>query len=257
MTELPPEIRRCSGCGQTAVLAGVAWQHFYWGVKTGTSTRELRCQACGRQYVLRPRTQLIGTIIAGVLLLPTCMGIPILALAGWWWAQDGRNPVVPGAPPVTRRFRDGPPRRRCGACGQIAVATAVTRKRHNGIPTGTEYTYGCPACQASFIVESPWGHLFALLMAAVVGAAAIAFAALGTTLAWRLGGAAVCSVIDLGILAQGACGCCDGCRTRPWRTTWSAEPRSPAIVAGPAAPLAQGTAMLGSPEETPCTGCAL
>ena len=204
MPESSPEIRRCSGCNEAAVLPGAVWQHTTFSAKSGIQTREFRCQACGKSFTIRPRARLIGFIIAGVLLLPTCMGLPILGFSWWWWTQERRIPLVPDAAPVKRRFREGPPQRICGGCGGPAVATNITRHTHNGVPTGTDYVYACRSCNKGFTLESPWGHIFSFMGTSLVAIVAASFLAYGTTAGWKYGGGGVAGVIGTVLLVQNA-----------------------------------------------------
>lgn len=185
------EVRRCKGCGQVAVLSGVAWQHSHFGMNTGVVTQDYRCQACGRAFKIRPRARITGYIIAGVLLLPTCVGLPILAMAFWMWKQDDWNPVVPGAVAPPRKFRAGAPLRRCGECGGIAVPRKVTQNRVNGIPAGVEVQYLCQGCNADFTIESFMGQMMNAVSGLFIAGIGVAFLLLADHAGWRYGGSAV------------------------------------------------------------------
>lgn len=188
------EVRRCKGCGQVAVLSGIAWQHSHFGMNTGVVTQDYRCQACGRSFKIRPRPRITGFIIAGVLLIPTCVGLPILAMAWWMWKQDDWNPVVPGAAPPPRRFRAGAPLRTCGDCGSIAVPRKVTQNRVNGIPAGVEVNYLCQGCNDDFTIESPMGQVMNAMSGLVMAAIGAAFLFGADHLGWKYGGTAVASL---------------------------------------------------------------
>jgi hypothetical protein len=188
-TEL--EVRRCKGCGQPAVLSGVAWQHSHFGMNTGIVTQDCRCQSCGRKFKIRPRPRVLGYTIAGVLLIPTCVGLPILAMAYWMYKQDDWNPVVPGALPPPRKFRAGAPLRKCGDCGSIAVPRKVTQNRVNGIPAGVEVEYLCQGCNDDFTIESLMGQVMNMMSGGVVAAIGLGFLLGADHLGWKYGGAAV------------------------------------------------------------------
>jgi hypothetical protein len=191
------EVRRCRGCGEAAVLSGMAWRHTHFGMDSGVVTRDFRCQACGRSFKIRPRARLMGLFIAGVLLIPTCVGVPFLGLAWYRWKQDDWNPVVPGAPVPTRRYPVGPPPRRCAECGAIATATKVTQNRVNGLPVGIEVEYQCRSCGADFTIESVGGQVMNVLSGLTVGGIGAAFLFGADTPGWKYGGAAVCTLLAL------------------------------------------------------------
>lgn len=191
------EVRRCKGCGEVAVLSGIAWQHSHFGMNSGIVTQDYRCQSCGRKFKIRPRPRLLGFAIAGVLLIPTCMGIPMLALTYWMYKQDDWNPVVPGAPPPPRKYRAGPPARRCASCRDVALPVKVTQNRVNGIPVGVETTLRCHGCQREFTVESIGGQIMNALSGLTVGAIGVAFIFLAESPYWRWGGSAVCFLAAL------------------------------------------------------------
>jgi hypothetical protein len=196
------QVRRCRACGATAVLPGTAWRHTHFGVRSEIYTREYRCQECGKGFSIRPRARLIGYLIAGILLLPTCVGVPVLIMAWWMWKQDAWNPVVPGATPVARRFPVGPLPRRCAACSNTAVPTQITRHVHNGVPMGTDVVFTCKGCGATFTIESPWGQLVSVASASLVGGLAAAFFFVAESPGWRFGGAGVCALVAVLMLAQ-------------------------------------------------------
>lgn len=187
----PPEVRRCAKCGATAVLLETDWAHSTFGVKSSQRTLDFRCQGCGVRFRIRSKAHRLGTLIAGILLLPTCMGAPILGWAWWMHQQDPRNPVVPGAPLPPVRFAMGPPRRRCAACSGSCIAISVVANTHNGIPTGTDYTYRCTKCSHTFEIESPWGQVFNVMAALALGLIGLAVLIWAEGWGWRLGACVV------------------------------------------------------------------
>lgn len=181
-----------------------AWQHTTFGASTGDTTRELRCQSCGAWFVIRARSRQIALwIVGGVLTLTTCVGgIPFFVVA-WMRGQVEKSlPVLPGAPVPHMRFRGGPPLRSCSKCSGVATAIRVTRSTHNGLPTGTEYEYQCAQCSATFIVESPWGHIFAAFSGLLIAAVAAAFLLTSKSAGWRWGGGGVASAVALLLFGQ-------------------------------------------------------
>lgn len=189
MSDLSQEVRRCHACGETKVLLATNWKHTTWGVDTHQSTRDYRCQGCGKRFTIHAKTRQIALWIVGFLFLcPVGFGLPFLGLAYWRSLQDGRNPVVPGAPAPEVRYRMGPPLRRCGKCQGVCVVTAVTAHRHNGVPTGVDTSYQCTRCNQTFKVESWWGHMFSGCATLAIFLIAAACAGAGDSLAVRLGG---------------------------------------------------------------------
>lgn len=193
MTEGPAslEVRRCKKCGEAAVLSGMAWRHTHFGINTGVSTQDYRCQACGTAFKIRPKARILGFWIAGVLLLPTCVGLPVLAMAWWMGKQGDWNPVVAGAPTPPRKYRAGPSARRCASCRDIALPSKVTQNRVNGLPVGVETEYRCHGCQRQFTVESIGGQVMNAFSGLVVGGIGLAFLFGADSPYWRWGGAAV------------------------------------------------------------------
>lgn len=170
MTTDPNEVRQCSRCVQAAAVCIRSWQHTTWGVSTGSATRDFACQSCGHRFTMVPKATLIGIGIAAALLSVACVPAPFVG--GWflyrlwpWW----RCPVVPGAPYPVVRFRDVEPLRTCAKCQSPAACRHVTRRRTNGIPTGTDYDYGCTRCGATFRMSSPGGIVFSVFGAAFLG----------------------------------------------------------------------------------------
>ncbi len=139
------------------------------GVQTGNVDRDHRCQACGCEVTLRPSLDITLSWVFGFLFLPAVFpGIYFLLRARRWKRAWIDNPVVPDAPMPAVRYTDGPRARRCGRCGQKAVATHITRRRHNGIPTGTEYKFRCEGCDTEIITESAGSLILMALCAALV-----------------------------------------------------------------------------------------
>ena len=184
------EVRRCRACGRASALLETAWEHHTNGSPAGYTTQEWRCQDCGKGFVIRNWMQLLGLTIAGVVLLPTCVGLPFLALAFWRWKQADWNPVVAGASVPSRRFRVGPLPRRC-SCGGSAPVGATTAHVHNGLPTGTEYEHACLSCAARFTVESWWGMGFTTMAGMAAGGAGLALLLFVEGWGWKLGGLAI------------------------------------------------------------------
>lgn len=162
------EVRKCKRCGRAAVTLVSSWQHTMWGASTGTSTRDYRCQACGARFTIHPGTKQLGLWIAGVLLLPALVGVVPLVMAWRRSRVDRDNPIVPDAPAPQIRYRDGPPLRTCGKCGGTAAAAKITRRSHNGLPSGIEYEYVCSQCKKEFVVESLWGQTLAAIISSLV-----------------------------------------------------------------------------------------
>lgn len=195
-------VRRCRACGKPAVLLETAWQHSTYGAQSGYSTDEWRCQDCGAGFVIRPWPRLLGLAIAGVLLIPTCIGIPFLGLAWWRWKQDDWNPPVPGAKPPERRFRSGPKPRVCAQCGWSAPAARITAHTHNGLPTGTEYEHECIKCGATFTIESWWGMCFSAMSGSAILAASVAILLFVESWGWKLGGGLGLGLVAAFLLGQ-------------------------------------------------------
>jgi DNA-directed RNA polymerase subunit RPC12/RpoP len=195
------EVRRCAKCQQTAVVLVFEWKHSYNGVESGTSTRDYRCQACGARFSLYPRVSSITFIVIGLVM--SCAIFPLgFTLLGWLrLRRDGQNPVVPDAPRPAMKYRDGPPVRRCGRCREEATLASVTRHKHNGVPTGTEYEYLCAKCNKPFVVESLWGHCFAVLSGSVIAGIGVAFLLIAESPWWRYGGGGV--ALLLAVFAYG------------------------------------------------------
>lgn len=219
------------------MVAVRAWRasRMFGLVSTGASGRvDLRCQGCGAAITFMPapavRAVVGGGIFAqlgalGLLLLlagvavlgetpalglglaatGACLaGLAGLAIAHFvrpWW-NERRHPVVPGAARPPLRFDAVEPLRRCG-CGAAAPATEVVAHSTNFVPTGTDTTHTCPACQARFTVSDDWGIAFNGLVAAVfvpLAAVAVEYPP-GSADGWDWGDAAL--VLGLVALAFG------------------------------------------------------
>ncbi|HET6585529.1 MAG TPA: hypothetical protein VFG69_18850 [Nannocystaceae bacterium] len=197
-----PVVRRCSKCEQAAVVLVHDWKHSVGSTTTGWSTKDYRCQSCGKKYRVRPRMQTILGLCVGVMAATTIIGIPLFVLYWRRHTVPSRILPVPGAPMPPMRFADGPPQRSCGGCAAPASVYNVTRHTHNGVPTGTEYKYRCAACNREFTVQSVWGIVFGTLVTLLAAAAAWGFYALAETPGWRWGGAGVCAAIVLLLFGQ-------------------------------------------------------
>jgi DNA-directed RNA polymerase subunit RPC12/RpoP len=197
-----PEVRWCSSCHHNAVVLVGRWQHTTGGSATGETTRDYRCQHCGKKYRIRPRLHTTLGMIVGVMAATTIIGLPIFFV---YWRRHNvhkRIPPAAGAPMPPMRFFDGPPLRACGGCQTPATVQKVTRTSHNGIPTGTEYVYGCATCSREFTIQSAWGIVFGALMGLLVVAATAAFVAWAETPGWFWGGSIVCGLIALLLLGS-------------------------------------------------------
>jgi hypothetical protein len=152
-----------------------AWRHQSFGKRTGSVTRDCICQSCGAKVTLPDPLHQLGTAIAAIVLTLSIFGW-VIPWAKWSRGRRAwrRHPLVEGAPMPSIKFRAGPGDRRCGACGGVAVLTSVTRNRHNGIPTGTDYVHTCRQCGKAIKTESAGGHVMMLSCAAVVGLIAYA-----------------------------------------------------------------------------------
>lgn len=157
------------------------------------------CQSCGATITLHPPS-LLGIImlplgamflLLGLVLFaaaaasftPILLGVSLISLGFggvvvWTTVRPPwlrwRNPIVADAPvPELKHF--GLERRRRCVCGASARCTEVTANRVNGIYTGTEYSFTCEQCAASFTIESPMetvttvgGGLFLLWVASIL-----------------------------------------------------------------------------------------
>ncbi len=100
------------------------------------------------------------------------------------------------------KFKDGPAQRRCGTCSAPVALTGVTRRTSKGLPTGTEYEYVCLSCKKPFVIESLWGHCFAALCGALIGAIALGFLFAAQSPGWRYGVGGVASLLTVFVFAQ-------------------------------------------------------
>ena len=178
------------------------WKHSMSGMETGSSTRDYRCQGCGAKFSIYPRVTSITFIVIGLAM--ACAIFPLgFAVFGWLRLRtDKNNPVVPGAPRPQLKYRDGPPVRRCGTCGNPVALTKVTRHTSRGLPTGTEYEYACAPCNKAFVVESAWGHTTSLLGGLMVGAIAAAFFVESKSAGWKYGGGGVAVLLCVFVVGQ-------------------------------------------------------
>jgi DNA-directed RNA polymerase subunit RPC12/RpoP len=159
----PVEVRRCVACGAAAMMPVQIWAHTGPFARPGQRTMDCRCQACGAAVtlfdpkVIKDERQaglfLVWTLLAPLILLPRA------ARHARAWTD---HPVVPGAPIPPLRFDRPHATRRCGACGERADLTNVHESRANGVPTGTDRTYRCSRCGASFTTESAAGIISSL-----------------------------------------------------------------------------------------------
>lgn len=173
------------------MVAVANWQHSINGTEIGIRTRDFQCQTCGAKFTLYPRLE--STIYLWLGLVFSFAVVPL----SFAWVGHSRlrrhtaNPVVPGAPRPTIRFRVGPPGRTCGHCGDVATLTSETQHEVNFIPSGTEYVFACRNCECTFTILS-WGRLlgFALTVIILLGAAA-GYWTYADNVGWRIG---ICSV---------------------------------------------------------------
>lgn len=190
-----PEVRRCHRCGEAAVLSGLSWPHVHVGIDTGLISTDYRCQACGHAFRLRPPARVAGYALAGILLICTPMGLPVLLLANWMRKLDARNPIVPGAVPPAWKYRVGPPMRRCGHCGGTATARRLWRKKLAALPVGRVAEYGCGGCARTFTVEGPVGMVANIAVVLPFGLLAAAIAVVAEPLHERVGAALVSALV--------------------------------------------------------------
>lgn len=197
------EIRRCHRCGQATLVCLNAWRHS-GGSETEPVTRDFRCQACGAVVVLHSRLSIAVMRVMGFIFLVALVpGICLLLLARAHSRAWRVNPVVPGAPRPTLRYQLGPRGRRCGLCGDVCGLVAVTRRRANGIPAGTEYKYTCRGCRQSFSTQDLLGvtlHIAAGLLC--LGVAYTLWTRTASTTAWRLGGGGVAALCGIALFGQ-------------------------------------------------------
>lgn len=197
-----PEVRWCSSCHQNAVVLVGSWQHTSGGAATNETTRDYRCQHCGKKYRIRPRLHTTLGMIVGVMAATTIIGLPVFFIYWRRHTVHKRIPPVAGAPMPPMRYFDGPPVRTCATCSVPAETVKITRKSHNGIPTGTEYAYRCPSCRVEFTIVSAWGIVFETMMALFVVAAGAGFLAWAESPGWRWGGSITCGLIALLLLGE-------------------------------------------------------
>jgi hypothetical protein len=197
-----PKVRWCPKCSQAAVLLVHEWQHTSFGTKTGSSTKDYRCQNCGAKYCVRPRLETTLGLIVGVMAATTIIGLPFFFFY-WRRHRVGSSlPSVPMAPVPPLRFASGPAQRKCGACASAASVVKVTRSTSNGIPDGTEYVFRCDACSTEFTIQSIWGIAVGFLIVVVMAGVTSLFLVFADTPGWRWGGSGVSAAIALLILGQ-------------------------------------------------------
>lgn len=191
MSPPPSEIRRCARCGEAAAICVTEWQHATMGLKTGSSTRDFACQRCGAAFSLDPKRELWVWGVMAALLSCTCIGAIHPAAVTVWKAWPYlKNPIVPGAEAPVIRYRPGIPARRCAKCGGTAPCVKVTRRRTNGIPTGTDFEYTCRGCGRRFTTVSAGSHVFTAVAAPILFALGFGCLPLGAVL-WLFALAAV------------------------------------------------------------------
>lgn len=194
------EVRQCAQCKECSVVVVFTWN----AGNPHTEIRDYRCQNCGARFSIHPKVQTWTYIIIGIVL-----GWAVFPLGftifGWWrLRRNTQNPIAPFAPRPVMKYRDGPPRRRCGTCGQPVNLTRVTRRSSRGMPTGTEYEYVCVPCNQPFVIESVWGHCVSFLSAGLVAVIAGAFLVAGTSPGWRFGGGGIATLLAGFLVVQSA-----------------------------------------------------
>jgi hypothetical protein len=141
----------------------------------------------------RPIT--VGIFVAGVLLSPILVGLP-LVVAGWWLHKQAVwNPVVPDAPVPPQKYRNGPRQRTCGACGAACEPQGIKRQLVGVLPAGATVFFQCEGCGAQFSVE----NLFGLSVSLVGGLLLLALAVIAS-----LGSYVGAPLLAGGILLTGA-----------------------------------------------------
>jgi hypothetical protein len=191
MSAAAVEVRQCPKCQQPAVVLVMSWQHETWGVSSGQTTREYRCQQCGAWETKRSSTKMMAYWILGVLLAPAGFGLLFLWLAWRDGKFDVRVPLVPGAPEPRLQFPGGPPKRTCAGCSGVARAVQVTKHTHRGITTGIDYVYECAGCKKRFTTENVLGHVTSFVSVLFFLGITAAFFLRADSAAWRWGGTVV------------------------------------------------------------------
>ncbi len=152
-------VRRCRACGEAAVVPGLLARSASVETQGSLCVQRSRCQSCGRRVPLCSRRLTAGLFVAGLLLAPIGLGLPLMG-AGWWLGkQDAWNPVVPDAPVPPVRYRTGPRPRTCGVCGGACIARGITRQRVGILPAGSTVVFQCESCGVHFGVENFFGLL--------------------------------------------------------------------------------------------------
>ena len=185
-----PVVRRCRGCGEAAVLPGLLVRNSSMEIHNVLHTQVSRCQRCGRRVPLCSRPITIGIFVAGLLLAPILLGLPLLVIGWWLHKQDAWNPVVPGAAAPPERYRTGPRPRTCGACGGACIAQGKKRQLVGVLPAGATVVFACAGCGARFGVENLFG-LSISLFGGLMGLALAPIAATGAYVGAPLFAAAI------------------------------------------------------------------
>jgi hypothetical protein len=148
------EVRRCPRCAQPSAVLIVDWQEEVYGIKTGVTTREYRCQSCGGRFKIHGKRENTIIVLLGVVLLFFVLPAGLLLLfIAWRRARlAAKAPVQPDARIPSIRYQEGPPRRRCAACANLCRPVRVAKESHNGIPLGMEIDYECSGCGRQFAV---------------------------------------------------------------------------------------------------------
>ena len=199
-------VRRCRGCGEAAVLPGLLTRSSSVEMQGFLYSQMSRCQNCGRRVPLCSRPLTVGLFVAGVLLAPILLGLPLMA-AGWWLhKQDAWNPVVPGAPVPPERYRTGPRPRTCGACGGACIARGKKRQLVGVLPAGSTVVFQCESCGIYFGVENLFGlsvslagGLLFLFGAYVASGGGFGRYPLFTTAVFLIGGIGGCWMVFAGL----------------------------------------------------------
>lgn len=169
-------VRRCPHCLQPSAVLIIDWQDEVYGIKTGVATQEYRCQSCGKRFKIHAKRENTILLVLGIALLFFMFpaGLLLLFIARRRWKLAARAPLLPDARIPAIRYQEGPPRRRCGACGNLCRAVRVARESHNGIPMGMEIEYECSGCGRQFTIGSTGSNIglgFTALFFLAAGAA--------------------------------------------------------------------------------------
>jgi hypothetical protein len=198
------DVRLCPKCGETAVVLVTDWKHTQFGRESGESTKDYRCQGCGKWFIKKPKSREIAYWILGAIFTVPCgFGIPWLYLAWRLRTFDRRVQRVEGAPLPPIRYPGGPPKRRCAKCEGVATAVKITRHTHNGVPTGTDHEYQCEKCGLTFETEDALGHTVGFFASAVVLGISAAFFFGADSAGWKYGGSIVSLLVAGVVIWQG------------------------------------------------------